>query len=112
MSSIDGVVGNLEGDGLIRLTGEEQVLEVLIWRFNLLFERGHEAMSRLHSFLNLRVVDFKSQRALFGYYITRFGYSVPWSSDLDYSSSLNLFGHRGCSRGCLGYTSIHDESSH
>ena len=91
---VDLLIRDLEGDRLVGLSGEEQVLPLAVWRFHALLVRGHEAVARLQALLDLRVVDLEQQRALRRLRVKLFRDAVAGTTDLDRLPRL-----------CLLYTS-------
>lgn len=61
---VDLAGGELEGDGLVGLGGEEEVLPALVRRLHLLLVGGHEAVPRLDPLRHLREVHLEEQRLL------------------------------------------------
>lgn len=70
-SLVDGMIRDLEADGLVGLASEEDVLVAAVRRLDLLLVRGHESMARLVATLDLWVVYLKCDRSLSSDQISR-----------------------------------------
>ena len=55
------LVGQLEGDGLVWLGGEQQILKVAVWGLNALFKGGHETMAGQDALANFGIVDLEEE---------------------------------------------------
>jgi len=90
---------NLEANGLVRLGGEQEILESLVGLLDALLVRRHEAMSRLHAFLDLGIVDLESQRLEPGLGILLLDDRVARASNLDPASNRRFRAAAATGRG-------------
>ena len=72
LSLVHRMVRNLERDDLVRITGEQDVLEVFVRRLHLLLKGGHESVARLGAFHGFWIVHFEGQGALASVHVTGF----------------------------------------
>lgn len=81
---------HLEGDGLIGLSGHEQVLPAPVRRLNPLLVRRHEAVAWHDALGDLRVVDLEEEALLAHLRVPLLGHFVAWAADLHKLLHLHL----------------------
>ena len=108
MKKEDSVCENiyLECNGLIGLSGKEEVLPLPVWRLHLLLIGRHEPVPGLDPLRNLGVVHLKHEGLLAGLWTSLLGHPVAGAADLnellDVHTGLLWGGLLWCVFGLLG----------